>query len=92
MISLLKHSVSRVCSQGKERVAACTEDTHESLLQSMIVGVLEKLCSCVADYQKKETIVYIVQKLPDNAANEEFQLALTECLLKMSAVCRKIGR
>ena len=58
----------------------------------MIVGVLEKLCTCVADYQKKETIVYIVQKLPENSANEEFQLALTECLLKMSAVCRKIGR
>ena len=58
----------------------------------MVVSVLEKLCTCVADYQKKEAIVYIVQKLPDNSANEEFQIALIECLLKMADVCRKIGR
>ena len=90
VISLLKHSVSRVHTL-RDKVPL-RDNNNESQLQSVLVSVLEKLCGSVADYQKKETVVYIVQKLPDNAANEEFQLALMECLLKMSAVCRKISR
>ena len=92
VISLLKHSVSRVSTLKQKRKAALPDDDNEKILQSMLVTVLEKLCASVADYQKKETVVYIVQKLPDNATNEEFQLALVECLLKMSAVFRKISR
>ncbi|KAI6656866.1 Protein EFR3-like protein [Oopsacas minuta] len=90
--SLLKHSVSRVSTLKQKRKVALRDDDNEFLLQAVLVGLLEKLCACVADYQKKETVVYIVQKLPENSANEEFQLALVECLLKMSAVCRKISR
>ena len=92
VVSLLKHSVSRVSTLNQKRKVALPDDDNETILQSVLVTVLEKLCASVADYQKKETVVYIVQKLPDNAGNEEFQLALVECLLKMSAVCRKISR
>ena len=91
VVSLLKHSVSRVHVLKQKRTSSGEED-KELLLQEMVMTVLERLCAAVAEYQKKETVVYIVQKLPENSANEEFQLALMSSLLRMSEVCRKIGR
>lgn len=88
LLLLLRHSVSNNGNTAGEQHTSATQE-H---LQQLIRDVLENLCAAVPDHQKTESVIHLVQKLPDSTTEPNFPDILIKCLVATSQSCRKIAR